>query len=497
MTFDNAMIPSGGGLSRPDESARRFFTGGRQPCVVELHVKQLDKTFRLDSHRRPLLIVGRSNDCDVTLPHPLVSYRHAYLQLVGGHVHCVDLASRTGTHWGPDERRSGWLLPGESVAIGPYTIMRIPAPAETPLDPELCEIDLLQPQARGWPPAGTGRGVELRFLNSRGDTHGRRFWRITQPVTLLGSSPRCRLRIEHASVSRVHCSLTVTPAGMWIADLLGKEGTWVNGEPVAFRLLNQGDRIRIGRFRFAVNYGRPPQTELPPSDDARSGESGVPASHPAPVGGYSEEFILALIDRFAAMQQQMSAMSQQQMTVMAQLVGTMHQNHHDVVRRELARIERLSEQIERLQAQLSERDRKADGGDAAAAQSSPLQPPAAGQQLPGDDAHLLEGPDPTAASSPARSKAPSKSGHAASPEESPEGTKAAGAASAQRAKGDDPHGDRSGAEASAAESDSKPPRFTPRDVYTHTQLVERMAALERERTSRWKKIVRILTGSGP
>ena len=44
----------------------------------------------------PFLLVGSDPACDLRLQHPDVSDRHAYLQLVGGRLFCLDLGSRTG-----------------------------------------------------------------------------------------------------------------------------------------------------------------------------------------------------------------------------------------------------------------------------------------------------------------------------------------------------------------------------------------------------------------
>ena len=49
----------------------------------------------------PYAIVGRGEGCDIILPDPEISFRHAYLQVIEGRVFCVDLASRNGVRW-PD-----------------------------------------------------------------------------------------------------------------------------------------------------------------------------------------------------------------------------------------------------------------------------------------------------------------------------------------------------------------------------------------------------------
>ncbi|MFQ5731415.1 MAG: FHA domain-containing protein [Planctomycetaceae bacterium] len=516
MTSDNSMIVGGGDLSVPWKTVHPFLDDDEQAHAVDLEVDQLDRRFRLTSREKPILIVGRSPDCDITLPNPTVSYRHAYLQLVGGQVHCVDLASRTGTFWGSEQRRSGWLLPEQSITIGPYAISH--ASPHAALPPEtLSAINLLTANGRECYQA---RDVELTFLNSRNGTDGRRSWRLDQPITLLGKSSRCRLRVDHPSVSRVHCSLMVTPDGLWITDLLGKGGTWINGEKIAFRLLKQGDEIAVGEFRLSVNYvdetaESDHRDDVVPEPQRRKN---VPQAPPAdPAAEFSADFILSLMDRFAAMQQQMSAVSQQQMMFMAQLVGTMHQNHHDVVQQELARINQISEQIQQLRAQ-------AFPGEATAPESpfeatlppiptDPISLPQApaGNHLPHPAPKLTaqptEMPPPPAPETTAK-ETTAEDGNGSMPDsDAGDGdVRTSPPVDAENASEigwppDTPAavGDERGSDdARAAETTGREsPRYTPRDVESHTQLIERMAELERERSSRWKKIMRMVTGSGP
>ena len=42
--------------------------------------------------------------------------------------------------------------------------------------------------------------------------------------------------------------------GLWLVDLLTPIGVLVNSEPVRFHLLEQGDRVQVGRFRLGIHY---------------------------------------------------------------------------------------------------------------------------------------------------------------------------------------------------------------------------------------------------
>src|SRR5271156_4911913 len=71
---------------------------------------------------RPFMVIGRLPTADLSLNHEQVSRRHVYLQAIEGRVYCIDLESRTKTHWKGQEgaQSQGWLDSGGSIQVGPY-----------------------------------------------------------------------------------------------------------------------------------------------------------------------------------------------------------------------------------------------------------------------------------------------------------------------------------------------------------------------------------------
>ena len=61
------------------------------------------------------------------------------------------------------------------------------------------------------------------------------------------------------SVSKFHAAPVRTPLGVWVIDLLAREGTYVNGERVSWAWLSDGDTLRIGSFTFILRYESPPK----------------------------------------------------------------------------------------------------------------------------------------------------------------------------------------------------------------------------------------------
>ena len=111
-----------------------------------------------------------------------------------------------------------------------------PAPAPAPG----CPRRLLRPRSRSLksspaPPPTTGHAYSL-FV----------------PLQI-GRDPDCEVSIPNRFVSSHHARLYPHEGALLIEDLGSKNGTLVNGEPVASaRALAAGDRIQVGDTEFVV-----------------------------------------------------------------------------------------------------------------------------------------------------------------------------------------------------------------------------------------------------
>lgn len=362
---------------------------------------------------QPFAIVGRDPGADLVLQNPRISRRHAYLQVTGGRVLCTDLHSRTKMRWGGEsgQRDRGWLAPGRDVWLGPYalrwtgesswdgggpTVPALPAPSPTPA------LDL-----EGLPRAGLA-------LPQRQTDH-ESFRPITARVALVGRSESCHLVLGHESVSRFHASLIRTPKGVWVVDLLAREGVRVNGQRVRWAWLEDGDAVRFGRFTFVLRYETPPEhisrEDVPlkagasagsfrPSSRQRPGSPSLPerglavrsrerrgdflAAVPSPdalAPEVIEPAIPAAWELSGAIPPQQIAMWQQQMRMMetfhddmmmmVQMFMAMHKEHLESVRSELDKVRELSRELGSLQSKLDEpaepprREKRLNGGGSA------------------------------------------------------------------------------------------------------------------------------------
>jgi len=82
---------------------------------------------------------------------------------------------------------------------------------------------------------------------------------INEETLIIGRETAAHLCIADASVSRRHSKIEKKDGAFVITDLESLNGTFVNGVPVRSRLLDHGDRVRIGdsQFIFLMHEGEP------------------------------------------------------------------------------------------------------------------------------------------------------------------------------------------------------------------------------------------------
>ena len=315
------------------------------------------------SFRQPFLVVGRRPESDLVLDHWQVSRRHAYLQVIEGRYYCVDLGSRTGTHGGDSAERSGWLERGRAIQIGPYAVR-----PEWP-----------SPSMR---PTGPSPGVTWELP---GKAVGQALWRMDRHLALIGRSLACKIRIVEPDVSKFHCSVVLTPSGVWVVDLLGQNGVFVNDEAVRCARVEDGDELRIGRHTLRARYESrplplprivPPATPgasaaatLEPSDGTTFEPTSLvrftrpggefpakfaPLAMPTPppmlqlAAGSVDPSVHLLVHQFGQMQQQMFDQFHQTMVMMFEGFAALHREQAESLRDEFDQVRKLSEELEAL-----------------------------------------------------------------------------------------------------------------------------------------------------
>ncbi len=403
----------------------------------------------------PFAVVGYDKRTELALDDGGgISRRHAYLQMVAGRLWCVDLNSRSGTLFDPPGGTPGLLDRRRSIRIGPYTIRVAAGSREDgddspPPNPFSSNIATSSFPRIGLEVSQGGARQPMRLVD--------------RVLTLIGRSAHCRLLLNHRTVSRTHCALLHTPAGFWLIDLLGRDGTRVNGVPVRWALLEDGDEVHVGQFLLRVHVLKRSGTETAPnllpapsSAPALLLRGGLPvevngmltSALQLPVaggGGTNESMLLPLITQFSLMTQQMFDQFQQALMMMVQTFSRLHHDQLHLIRQELKQLHGLTRELQEIQKELRNR---------------PPDPPRT-TAAPADTAKASLPPTPPAPSMP-------RPAEPARPRTAPL------------------------AEANTDTPTAPPLRPT---AEVHAWLTQRLAVLQEERQTRWQKILHALTGT--
>jgi len=462
---------------------------------------------------QPYALVGRDARADVVLNEGQASRHHAYLQQIGGRIFCIDLDSRTGTHWERGPKRTGWLDYGQAIRIGSNWVRYLsgPRPGESTPGEAACQSPGQLPAQNGLPE------VMLEFIN-RADRP--QIWRMVPLLALVGKASECRVRLVGQSVANYHCGIVRTPLGVWVVDLLGPGGVLVQDTRVRCARLEDGDRLQVGRFLMRIHYesalpALPANSDQQPnplpaeptadspglfqeaedlSSDLDAGEEPlpspalvrtssfpkafpresslaaghdlvmVPSAQAGADGEVSQNMIVPIVQQFGLMQQQMFDQFQQSMMMMFQMFTTVHRDQIGVIREEMDRLQELTAEVQSLQAELAKMS------SAKQAQTSGFHPTARpAQATPSPAPKPL--PQPAIAMRPQpvadQARQPATGFHPPSP--APMAT--------------------NGAESKSPEL---PSGKSEADV--HAWLSRRIVEIQQERQTRWQRIVSFLTG---
>ncbi len=351
----------------------------------------------------PFVLLGRHPRSDLILEDGRVSRRHAFFQAIAGRILVTDLQSRSKVYWEGEEtpRSQGWFGLEGFIQVGPYRIRRskcdfsenqhrmLPGPSAP--DAERFEVGPV-PRA----------ALELPIRMNDGPS----LWPVKGQLAMVGRSDLCQLVLTDDSISRFHAVLVPTPAGLWVVDLVAREGVYVNGERVRWAWLADGDSLRMGRFTFMLRYESPPDhttrqdipleagailaehpgTELvvstgrsnngrsdvvvgPVEGRARvalkvvpSPRTFIPTECVSSDGEAWEPAVQSPSIPMAIWQQQMQLMElfHNDMILMVQMFVAMHREHPASVHDELGKVEHLTQKLNALQARLTQTSDAAD-----------------------------------------------------------------------------------------------------------------------------------------
>jgi pSer/pThr/pTyr-binding forkhead associated (FHA) protein len=313
------------------------------------------------SLQQPFLILGRDLGNHLCLASEQVSRKHAYLQVIGGHVFFADLSSREGILLSNRQSPQGWLLPSTPITVTPFTIRLLggsgPEAAVLASPPGL----LPTRKVRSGDPLAPGVTLEINKQSRQIR------WRVNRVLTLLGSESACMVRLPDRGMSRFHCSLLHTPQGLWVIDLLSRRGIHVNGEQVPWARLGDGDRVQVGPFELRAWYDKTEERSSSEADTAgryalqpvaaleraRLSPQLVPTG-PGAILQPQPAMLQTVVEKFEVMQEEMFDQFRQVVQILVDAIGTQHREMKKDLLAQMEEVTRLTQEVRQLETQLRE-----------------------------------------------------------------------------------------------------------------------------------------------
>jgi pSer/pThr/pTyr-binding forkhead associated (FHA) protein len=207
----------------------------------------------------PRVVIGRGASCDVRLPDPSVSQRHAVLSAQGAEYQIIDEGSTNGTFVGgvrlsPKAPRA--LRSGDMVRVGRVWLeVRVDQSAPTP-DLALATRDLALALVQN-AMAAQGNDTVPKVTVVEGPDMG-----VVLPLSdegrvyIVGRGETCDLPLADADASREHVQIVRRGASVLVRDLRSKNGSMIGEQPISTGRDAQwkpSAMVRVGGTVLALN----------------------------------------------------------------------------------------------------------------------------------------------------------------------------------------------------------------------------------------------------
>lgn len=207
----------------------------------------------------PRIVIGRGEGCEIRLPDPSVSHRHASIRQRGSDYVVVDEGSTNGTFVGPmrlSPQAPRMLKSGELVRIGriwlELTIEPVPATDDTQLATREIALALVSSAL-----AAQGEAAAVKVIVKSGpDADRELLLSETGRAYVIGRGQGLDLTLTDADASRRHIEVGRRGPHLWVKDLGSKNGALLDGNPLPANketIWPRGKLVTIGQSELAFD----------------------------------------------------------------------------------------------------------------------------------------------------------------------------------------------------------------------------------------------------
>ena len=196
----------------------------------------------------PLIIIGRSENCDVSLGGEMVSRIHCEIRRIANG-YTIEDRSRNGTFLNGSRIIESPLRDGDRIRIGKH-LLEVELSTERATDTITSRDTSESESTSGRRMPAKGQIIQV-FVS--GIENG-----VTRQIVAerirIGRRQENDLVLDGDKVSREHATIESENGRYCVADLGSANGTFVNGQRVERSPIACGDRLRFGNYDCLVNF---------------------------------------------------------------------------------------------------------------------------------------------------------------------------------------------------------------------------------------------------
>ena len=205
--------------------------------------------------------IGRKSDNHIVFEEKNVSRKHAQIIMKEGQYFIVDSGSTGGTKLNGEKIEEKDIHTGDVIEIGNYTLhfnSGLPDDERTVFETDeetvLEEATALDEDRTMFYEEPEAKLVVIKSEEIEEDIS------LEEDEYVIGRDDEVDLTIADKRLSRKHCKVVRVGTDFIITDLGSSNGTFVNGEKITEKTLENGDKIQIGSnvFEFRVERGAVP-----------------------------------------------------------------------------------------------------------------------------------------------------------------------------------------------------------------------------------------------